>query len=158
MRTPLNGIVGLTRRLLGSALDNEQFSWANTIFTSAETLGNIFNDIIDLDKIDRCELDIIYQSVHLQRFLQDIANFAELICQQKGLEFVMQQQSPFDCYLLLDATRLRQVLWNLRSNAVKFTSKGQITLVCELTHKISWCLKWLIPVLVLLSMKPGSDL
>lgn len=134
LRTPLNGIVGLTRRLLGSALDNEQFSWANTIFTSAETLGNIFNDIIDLDKIDRCELDIIYQSVHLQRFLQDIANFAELICQQKGLEFVMQQQSPFDCYLLLDATRLRQVLWNLLSNAVKFTSKGQITLVCELAQ------------------------
>lgn len=134
LRTPLNGIVGLTRRLLGSALDNEQFSWANTIFTSAETLGNIFNDIIDLDKIDRCELDIIYQSVHLQRFLQDIANFAELVCQQKGLKFVMQQQSPLDCYLLLDATRLRQVLWNLLSNAVKFTSKGQITLVCELTQ------------------------
>lgn len=134
LRTPLNGIVGLTRRLLGSALDKQQFSWANTIFTSAETLGNIFNDIIDLDKIDRCELDIIYQSVHLQRFLQDIANFAELVCQQKGLKFVMQQQSPFDCYLLLDATRLRQVLWNLLSNAVKFTSKGQITLVCEVTQ------------------------
>lgn len=134
LRTPLNGIVGLTRRLLGSTLDSEQFSWANTIFTSAETLGNIFNDIIDLDKIDRCELDIIYQSVHLQRFLQDIANFAGLICQQKGLEFVMQQNCTFDGYLLLDATRLRQVLWNLLSNAVKFTSKGQITLVCEIEH------------------------
>lgn len=132
LRTPLNGIVGLTRRLLGSALDQEQFSWANTIFTSAETLGNIFNDIIDLDKIDRCELDIIYQSVHLQRFLQDIANFAELICQQKGLEFVINDTRTLDCFLLLDATRLRQVLWNLLSNAVKFTSKGKITLTCQL--------------------------
>lgn len=134
LRTPLNGIVGLTRRLLGSNLDNEQFSWANTIFTSAETLGNIFNDIIDLDKIDRCELDIIYQSVPLQRFMQDMANFAELICQQKGLNFVLQQGTTLDCYLLLDATRLRQVLWNLLSNAVKFTSKGQVSLSFELTQ------------------------
>lgn len=132
LRTPLNGIVGLSRRLLGSALNKEQFSWANTIFTSAETLGNIFNDIIDLDKIDRSELDIIYQSVNLQRFLQDIANFAELICQQKGLTFVMSASGEFDCYLLLDATRLRQVLWNLLSNAVKFTRKGEVTLVCQL--------------------------
>lgn len=135
LRTPLNGIVGLTRRLLGSALDTEQFSWANTIFTSAETLGNIFNDIIDLDKIDRCELDIIYQSVHLQRFLQDIANFAQLICQQKGLDFVMNSEGELDCYLLLDATRLRQVLWNLLSNAVKFTSTGRVSLQCQLTDE-----------------------
>lgn len=135
LRTPLNGIVGLTRRLLGSALDTEQFSWANTIFTSAETLGNIFNDIIDLDKIDRRELDIIYQSVHLKRFLQDIANFAQLICQQKGLDFVMNSEGELDCYLLLDATRLRQVLWNLLSNAVKFTSTGRVSLQCQLTDE-----------------------
>ncbi|GGW54084.1 ATP-binding protein [Alishewanella tabrizica] len=135
LRTPLNGIVGLTRRLLGSELNAEQFSWANTIFTSSETLGNIFNDIIDLDKIDRRELDIIYESVHLQRFLQDIANFAQLICQQKGLDFVMETSGELDCYLLLDATRLRQVLWNLLSNAVKFTSAGHVTLSCALQNE-----------------------
>ncbi|MCB5228225.1 response regulator [Alishewanella sp. 16-MA] len=132
LRTPLNGIVGLSRRLLSSNLSTEQFSWANTIFTSAETLGNIFNDIIDLDKIDRRELDIIYQSVHLQRFLQDIANFAELICQQKGLAFSLTTSGNQDCYLLLDATRLRQVLWNLLSNAVKFTRQGQVQLDCQI--------------------------
>jgi len=136
LRTPLNGIVGLTRRLLGSELNAEQFSWANTIFTSSETLGNIFNDIIDLDKIDRRELDIIYESVHLQRFLQDIANFAQLICQQKGLDFVMETSGELDCYLLLDATRLRQVLWNLLSNAVKFTSTGNVTLSCQLQNEL----------------------
>ncbi|MDZ7901373.1 MAG: histidine kinase dimerization/phospho-acceptor domain-containing protein, partial [Rheinheimera sp.] len=60
LRTPLNGIVGLTRRLLETKLSQEQRSWSNTIFSSAETLGNIFNDIIDLDKkIDRQDLDII---------------------------------------------------------------------------------------------------
>ncbi len=131
LRTPLNGIVGLTRRLLSSDLGPEQFSWANTIFTSAETLGNIFNDIIDLDKIDRRELDIIYQSVNLQHFLQDISNFAELICQQKGLAFTRDFSGDLDTFIMLDATRLRQVLWNLLSNAVKFTHKGQVNLGCH---------------------------
>lgn len=135
LRTPLNGIVGLTRRLLGSSLEPEQFSWTNTIFTSAETLGNIFNDIIDMDKIDRHELDIVYQSVHLGQFLQDISNFSQLICHQKGLEFYLDTEGELDCYLMLDATRLRQVLWNLLSNAVKFTSKGQVTLSCRLLEE-----------------------
>jgi two-component system aerobic respiration control sensor histidine kinase ArcB len=132
LRTPLNGIVGLSRRLLDSTLGVEQHSWANTIFSSAETLGNIFNDIIDLDKIDRQDLDIVYQSIHIQSFLKDIANFAELICQQKGLKFDMINRGELDCFLKLDATRLRQVLWNLLSNAVKFTAGGQITLDCSL--------------------------
>ncbi|KKO44738.1 histidine kinase [Arsukibacterium ikkense] len=132
LRTPLNGIVGLSRRLLDSTLRPEQHSWANTIFSSAETLGNIFNDIIDLDKIDRQDLDIVYQSIHIQNFLNDIANFAELICQQKGLHFVMTTDGELDTYLKLDATRLRQVLWNLLNNAVKFTAQGQITLDCTL--------------------------
>ncbi|MEE2022685.1 MULTISPECIES: ATP-binding protein [Alkalimonas] len=132
LRTPLNGIVGLTRRLLDSDLTEVQRSWGQTIFTSAETLGNIFNDIIDLDKIDRQDLDILYQSVELNSFVIDIQNFAELICQQKGLEFELDAQIPADCYLQLDPTRVRQVLWNLINNAVKFTSQGKIRLYCEL--------------------------
>ena len=132
LRTPLNGIVGLSRRLLDSTLGPEQHSWANTIFSSAETLGNIFNDIIDLDKIDRQDLDIVFQSIHIQGFLNDFANFAELICQQKGLNFELRCQGDMDIYLKIDATRLRQVLWNLLNNAVKFTAQGQITLDCTL--------------------------
>lgn len=132
LRTPLNGIVGLTRRLLQSDLDDDQHAWANTVFSSAETLGNIFNDIIDLDKIDRQDLDIVFQSVSLNQFVSDIANFAELLCQQKGLEFSLNLVSNIDYYLTLDPTRLRQVLWNLINNAVKFTETGGITLDCEL--------------------------
>jgi two-component system aerobic respiration control sensor histidine kinase ArcB len=131
LRTPLNGIVGLTRRLLQTQLQSEQRSWANTIFSSAETLGNIFNDIIDLDKIDRQDLDIVYQSIALSQFVGDIANFAELICQQKGLQFRLNWQQSFEGYVRLDPTRVRQILWNLLSNAVKFTARGSISLSCE---------------------------
>ena len=131
LRTPLNGIVGLSRRLLESKLTKQQHGWANTIFSSAETLGNIFNDIIDLDKIDRQDLDIVYQSVSLRQFINDIANFAELLCQQKGLAFELSCEGDTELYLRLDPTRLRQVLWNLLNNAVKFTAAGQVALTCK---------------------------
>jgi len=128
LRTPLNGIVGLTRRIIESELSIEQRSWANTIFSSAETLGNIFNDIIDLDKIDRQDLDILLQDIDIEQFISDIANFAGLICQQKGLTFVLDVTSPLRGYYQLDPTRVRQVLWNLLNNAVKFTARGSVTL------------------------------
>ena len=135
LRTPLNGIVGLSRRLLESKLSKQQHGWANTIFSSAETLGNIFNDIIDLDKIDRQDLDIVYQSVSLRQFINDIANFAELLCQQKGLRFQLNGPNKVDYYLRLDPTRLRQVLWNLLNNAVKFTASGTVTLSWNLNDE-----------------------
>lgn len=134
LRTPLNGIVGLTRRLMQTQLTAEQRSWANTIFSSAETLGNIFNDIIDLDKIDRQDLDIVYQSVDIRQFVGDIANFAELICQQKGLTFDLRLRGAFAGFVRLDPTRVRQVLWNLINNAVKFTSRGAVCLTAELVQ------------------------
>lgn len=132
LRTPLNGIVGLSRRLLESKLSKQQHGWANTIFSSAETLGNIFNDIIDLDKIDRQDLDIVYHSVSLRQFINDIANFAELLCQQKGLQFILHCEGDLDVHLRLDPTRLRQVLWNLLNNAVKFTAAGTVSLYCHI--------------------------
>ena len=134
LRTPLNGIVGLSRRLLESRLSKQQHGWANTIFSSAETLGNIFNDIIDLDKIDRQDLDIVYQSVPLKQFIADIANFAELLCQQKGLQFSLNCSGELEVNLKLDPTRLRQVLWNLLNNAVKFTASGHVSLFCHLDN------------------------
>lgn len=127
LRTPLNGIVGLTRMLLDTDLSDEQKSWCNTVFSSAETLGNIFNDIIDLDKIDREQLDIACESINLSDFLNDVINFGGVISQQKELEFKVEQQGELDVFAQLDPTRLRQVLWNLINNAVKFTDAGGVS-------------------------------
>ncbi len=140
LRTPLNGIVGLTRMLMDTELNQEQRSWCNTVFSSAETLGNIFNDIIDLDKIDRHQLDIACESVNIADFLNDVINFGGLIAQQKDLEFKVAQEGEMDVYAKIDPTRLRQVLWNLINNAVKFTAKGQIYLSCirEYRQGMSW--------------------
>ncbi|MBA6410800.1 MULTISPECIES: aerobic respiration two-component sensor histidine kinase ArcB [unclassified Pseudoalteromonas] len=136
LRTPLNGIVGLTRMLLDTDLNKQQRSWGNTIFSSAETLGNIFNDIIDLDKIDRDQLDIATNSINVSDFINDVVNFAGLIAEQKELEFDIKRNGMLDIYAQLDPTRLRQVVWNLINNAVKFTQQGKVTLECSRENRV----------------------
>jgi two-component system aerobic respiration control sensor histidine kinase ArcB len=136
LRTPLNGIVGLTRMLLDTDLNKQQRSWGNTIFSSAETLGNIFNDIIDLDKIDRDQLDIVTNSINVSDFINDVVNFAGLITEQKELEFDIKRNGVLDIYAQLDPTRLRQVVWNLINNAVKFTQQGKVTLECSRENRV----------------------
>ncbi|WP_286743370.1 ATP-binding protein, partial [Pseudoalteromonas sp. UBA2102] len=93
--------------------------------------GNIFNDIIDLDKIDREQLDIATDSINVSDFINDVVNFAGLIAEQKELEFSVERNGTLDVYALLDPTRLRQVVWNLINNAVKFTQHGEVKLTCS---------------------------
>ncbi|EIZ8990456.1 aerobic respiration two-component sensor histidine kinase ArcB [Cronobacter sakazakii] len=127
LRTPLNGIVGLSRILLDTELSAEQEKYLKTIHVSAVTLGNIFNDIIDMDKIERRKVQFDNQPVDFTSFLADLENLSGLQAQQKGLRFVMEPVRPVPHKVLTDGTRLRQILWNLISNAVKFTQQGQVT-------------------------------
>jgi len=128
LRTPLNGIVGLSRILLDTELNAEQTNYLKTIHVSAITLGNIFNDIIDMDKLERHKVQLDNQQVDFTSFLADLENLSGLQAQQKGLRFVMEPTLPLPHKVVTDGTRLRQILWNLISNAVKFTPKdGQVT-------------------------------
>ncbi|PBO33540.1 aerobic respiration two-component sensor histidine kinase ArcB [Salmonella enterica] len=101
LRTPLNGIVGLSRILLDTDLTAEQEKYLKTIHVSAVTLGN--------------------------SFMADLENLSGLQAQQKGLRFVLEPTLPLPHKVITDGTRLRQILWNLISNAVKFTQQGQVT-------------------------------
>ncbi|MFT0098745.1 aerobic respiration two-component sensor histidine kinase ArcB [Salmonella enterica] len=129
LRTPLNGIVGLSRILLDTDLTAEQEKYLKTIHVSAVTLGNIFNDIIDMDKMERrkVQLDLDNQPVDFTSFMADLENLSGLQAQQKGLRFVLEPTLPLPHKVITDGTRLRQILWNLISNAVKFTQQGQVT-------------------------------
>ncbi|WP_313668100.1 aerobic respiration two-component sensor histidine kinase ArcB [Atlantibacter sp.] len=127
LRTPLNGIVGLSRILLDTDLTAEQQKYLKTIHVSAVTLGNIFNDIIDMDKIERRKVQLDNQPIDFTGFLADLENLSGLQAQQKGLRFVMEPALPLPHKVITDGTRLRQIIWNLISNAVKFTQKGQVT-------------------------------
>jgi len=124
LRTPLNGIVGLSRILLDTELTGEQTNYLKTIHVSAITLGNIFNDIIDMDKLERHKVQLDNQQIDFTSFLAELENLSGLQAQQKGLTFVMEPTLPVPHKVVTDGTRLRQILWNLISNAVKFTPKG----------------------------------
>ncbi|CAD5452177.1 aerobic respiration two-component sensor histidine kinase ArcB [Escherichia coli] len=127
LRTPLNGIVGLSRILLDTELTAEQEKYLKTIHVSAVTLGNIFNDIIDMDKMERRNVQLDNQPVDFTSFLADLENLSALQAQQKGLRFNLEPTLPLPHQVITDGTRLRQILWNLISNAVKFTQQGQVT-------------------------------
>ena len=127
LRTPLNGIVGLSRILLDTELTAEQEKYLTTIHVSAVTLGNIFNDIIDMDKMERRKVQLDNQPVDFTSFLADLENLSALQAQQKGLRFNLEPTLPLPHQVITDGTRLRQILWNLISNAVKFTQQGQVT-------------------------------
>ncbi|EEU2301912.1 aerobic respiration two-component sensor histidine kinase ArcB [Escherichia coli] len=127
LRTPLNGIVGLSRILLDTELTAEQEKYLKTIHVSAVTLGNIFNDIIDMDKMERRKVQLDNQPVDFTSFRADLENLSALQAQQKGLRFNLEPTLPLPHQVITDGTRLRQILWNLISNAVKFTQQGQVT-------------------------------
>lgn len=127
LRTPLNGIVGLSRILLDTELTAEQEKYLKTIHVSAVTLRNIFNDIIDMDKMERRKVQLDNQPVDFTSFLADLENLSALQAQQKGLRFNLEPTLPLPHQVITDGTRLRQILWNLISNAVKFTQQGQVT-------------------------------
>ncbi|MEZ8028766.1 aerobic respiration two-component sensor histidine kinase ArcB [Enterovibrio norvegicus] len=139
LRTPLNGIVGLSRMLLDTRLSSEQLGYLRTIHVSAITLGNIFNDIIDLDKSDRSRLELLPQPMDLPDFVTEIENISGLMAEQKGLRFSLDRMTSFPAAVSVDGTRLRQILWNLVGNAVKFTKQGAVNVAvsCDVEDKMA---------------------
>ncbi|MFZ7159131.1 ATP-binding protein [Avibacterium gallinarum] len=128
LRTPLNGIIGLSRILLDGNLSTEQQNYLKTINMSAVSLGHIFSDIIDLEKIDAHKIELNHKETDFYAFLNDIANFATLMAEQNQLKFELEYEPDLPQWLMLDSARLSQILWNLINNAVKFTPKGVIKL------------------------------
>lgn len=131
LRTPLNGIIGLSRILLDEPLSAQQREYLKTINISAVSLGHIFSDIIDLEKIDSRRIELFRQSVEFSQILSDISNMALLMANQKKIHFRIEYQHLPD-FISIDNARLSQILWNLLSNAVKFTPpNGEILLKVE---------------------------
>ncbi|OBX08489.1 aerobic respiration control protein [Gallibacterium salpingitidis] len=128
LRTPLNGIIGLSRILLDSQLNEKQRNYLHTINVSAVSLGHIFSDIIDLEKLDSRRIQLYKKETDVLRLLSDIDNFATFMANQKNLYFKLEYDDNLPNFLMLDYARISQILWNLINNAVKFTTVGGLTL------------------------------
>jgi signal transduction histidine kinase/CheY-like chemotaxis protein len=132
IRTPMNGILGMTQLALRTSLDADQREYLNTIRTSGESLLTILNDILDFSKIEARELVLDPVPFSLREcILQTIKTVAEQ-ARAKNLELVWRIAADVPDSLVGDAMRLRQVLLNLLTNAVKFTAEGEIVLAVAL--------------------------
>jgi len=132
IRTPMNGILGMTQLALRTSLDDDQREYLNTIRTSGESLLTILNDILDFSKIEARELVLDPVPFSLREcILQTIKTLAEQ-ARAKNLELVWRIAPDVPDSLVGDAMRLRQVLLNLLTNAVKFTAEGEILLAVAL--------------------------
>ncbi len=95
-----------------------------------------------MDKLERRKVQLDNQPVDFTGFLADLENLSGLLAQPKGLQFIMEPQTPLPQQIVTDGTRLRQILWNLIGNAVKFTQQGQIVVRVRREAQRSWCSKW----------------
>jgi PAS domain S-box-containing protein len=131
IRTPLNAVIGLTGLLLHTALDPQQRDFVETVRTSGDALLGIINDILDFSKIEAGELELEQAPFPLRDCVESALDLLAAESAAKGLELVCHVEPDCPEHVLGDVTRLRQVLVNLVSNAVKFTERGDVLVTVE---------------------------
>ncbi len=131
IRTPLNGIIGMTGLLLDTNLNLEQRDYAETVRNSGDALLTIINDILDFSKIEAGKLDIDSFPFDLHVLLDDVVEMVAAKAEERKLDLMVQYPAGVPSRFLGDGDRIRQVVANLISNAVKFTHTGHVLLSAE---------------------------
>ncbi|MES2729185.1 MAG: ATP-binding protein [Pseudomonadota bacterium] len=128
IRTPMNGVLGMVKLLLKLNLSKDQRQYANTILESGEAMVTILNDMLDFEKIDSGKMTFEEITYDLPHILNSISTLMQGHAMAKGLDLILRIDPQTPKIVIGDPTRLRQVLLNLVSNAVKFTEKGQVVI------------------------------
>ncbi len=131
IRTPLNAIIGINELMLDGELDREQRDYAQSIASSAEALLVIINDILDFSKIEAGRLEIEHIPFDLHGLIDDVVRLHAFRANDKGLHFNHAVAADVPRHLVGDPTRLRQIIGNFLSNALKFTDQGEIALTVD---------------------------
>lgn len=134
IRTPLNGVIGFSDLLLRTPLNEMQTQYLNYINESGESLLSIINDILDFSKIESGKLELMIERTHVYDMVGQVMNVILFQSQKKDLELLLNIEPGIPEILLMDESRIRQILINLLGNAVKFTSKGEIELKVQKLH------------------------
>jgi PAS domain S-box-containing protein len=126
IRTPLNAILGFSEILMNKAENQQQKSFLGTILSSGKTLLALINDILDLSKIEAGRLDLRFSPLNIEEILHEFEQIFTQRVREKELDFIIEISPGLPRGLLMDGLRIRQILFNLVGNAVKFTSFGYV--------------------------------
>jgi|GEM_PF-1310863 len=128
IRTPLNAIIGFTDLLLKTALTEVQKEYMGNVFQSGQALLELINDILDLSKIEAGKLDLVLDQVDLHKLGKQVVEILKYQAENKGLELKLEVSDTIPKLVYIDSAKLRQILFNLLSNALKFTGTGKVKL------------------------------
>ncbi len=126
IRTPLNGVIGMAGLLMHTALSAEQQAQLRVVVDSSELLLRLVNDILDLSKIEAGKLDLENSAFNLEELIEDALRLMSFAAGEKALELACWYPAEIPRHFAGDAVRIRQILVNLISNAVKFTKAGHV--------------------------------
>jgi signal transduction histidine kinase/DNA-binding NarL/FixJ family response regulator len=131
IRTPMNTVLGFTDLLKSSIVDKRQKSYLEAISSSGKGLLTLINGILDLSKIEAGKMELEFEPVNPHALFEEIRNIFALQVQEKKIEFTIALAPDIPDCLMLDEVRLKQILFNLIGNAVKFTEKGYVRVRVE---------------------------
>ena len=127
LRTPLNGVIGMTELLLDTGLDSQQHEYADIARSAAEGLLLVINDILDFSKMEAGKVELDAGNFSLRETIGEACAMLLVVARTKGIELAVEIDAGVPAWLYGDAARVRQVVINLVSNAIKFTDEGQVT-------------------------------
>ena len=126
IRTPLNGVLGMLNLALDTRLTPEQREYLEIAFSSGDTLLALLNDILDLSKMEAGRMEVESTELDLYPTVEDVAKLFAARAQEKGIELTVFVDPSLPHWVIGDPVRLRQVITNLTSNAIKFTERGEV--------------------------------
>lgn len=135
IRTPMNGIVGFLQLLEGTELNHDQSDYIHMIKTSIDTLMSVLNDVLDISKIEAGKMDLECIPFDIRSTIETTVVTFDAKAKEKGLEMNMLIHSAIPQCVIGDPTKLRQIITNIISNAVKFTDRGEVFLEVSLNKQ-----------------------